>query len=260
MSSQSFACRICGAVGNHPTFVGREMMFGTREAFEYFQCSDCGCLQIAEIPSDLARFYPLDYYSLNFKNRTRTSTFQAFLIKQRFRNAIFGRGYKLNKLLANFVRMPDLRVDNVLPVARVLQNAGVHDFSATFLDVGCGSWSQWLMNLRIMGFRQLTGADPFIKENVHKNGISIYKCSTKEIAEKFDVISFHHSLEHIPEQEGELTAARNLLKPNGIILVRIPVVSSYCWKQYGTNWVEMDPPLHLYLHSRNSIFFVFDKA
>ena len=54
------SCRICGGSPG-ARHVAREMMYGTREAFGYFECSSCGCLQIAEVPADLARFYPADY-------------------------------------------------------------------------------------------------------------------------------------------------------------------------------------------------------
>lgn len=260
MNPSQHSCRICSAVDNHPSFVGREMMFGTKEEFEYFQCKSCGCLQITDIPPDLGRFYPLNYYSLTTTNSNRASRLRAFLLKHRFRNSVFSRGYKLNRLLANFVKMPDLRVDRVLPVARVLREAGIRDFSARFLDIGCGSGSRWLENLRTMGFRHLFGADPFIKSDVNCDGITIYKRQINEMTGSFDLITLHHSLEHIPDQESALASACRLLAPNGVILVRIPIVSSYAWRHYGIHWVEMDPPRHLYLHSRESIRLIAEKV
>lgn len=235
-------------------------MFDTREEFEYFQCKSCGCLQITEIPQDLRRFYPPNYYSLSTPNTKRITPIHAFLLKQRFRNAVFGRGYKLNKLLSNFVKMPNLRVDTVLPVVRVLQQAGIRNFSARFLDIGCGGWSIWLANLHTMGFRHLVGADPFISSDVNCDGITIYKREIHAMTGSFDLITFHHSLEHIPDQEAALAAAYRLLAPKGVVLVRIPIVSSYAWEHYGTNWVEMDPPRHLFLHSRESIRLLGELA
>lgn len=260
MTSSQLTCRICGAFDNHQTCTGREMMFGTREEFEYFQCNSCGCLQITDIPKNLGHFYPPDYYSLTVSDSDHTSPLRAILLKQRFRNAVFSRGYKLNKLLARIVKMPDLRVDTVLPVAKVLKEAGIRNFSARFLDIGCGSWSVWLANLRTMGFRQLYGTDPFIKSDVNIDGITIYKRQINEMVGEFDLITLHHSLEHVPDQEEALAAARRLLAPNGVILVRIPIASSYAWRHYGTNWVEMDPPRHLYLHSRESIRLLGEKV
>lgn len=253
MTISQHTCRICGSVGSHPTFIGREMMFGTREEFEYFQCESCGCLQITDIPKDLGHFYPPRYYSLTATNRKSPSALRALLLKQRFRNAVFGRGYKLNQLLSNLVKMPDLHVDSVLPVVSILRESGIGNFSARFLDIGCGSWSHWLASLRTMGFRHLFGADPFIRDDVSCNGITIYKRHISQMEGAFDLITLHHSLEHIPDQEAALADARRLLAPNGVILVRVPIVSSYAWRHYGINWVEMDPPRHLYLHSRESI-------
>ena len=54
-------CRICASNGPHSHFVVREMMFGTREPFGYFECANCKTLQIVDIPPDLARHYPGDY-------------------------------------------------------------------------------------------------------------------------------------------------------------------------------------------------------
>jgi len=36
------------------------MMYGTRDAFDYHQYQDCGCLQISEVPEDLGKYYPRD--------------------------------------------------------------------------------------------------------------------------------------------------------------------------------------------------------
>ena len=58
------ACRICRNIEGNSAHFPKEMMFGWREEFEYLECARCGCLQIAEIPSDLAKYYPReDYYA-----------------------------------------------------------------------------------------------------------------------------------------------------------------------------------------------------
>jgi hypothetical protein len=36
-------------------------------------------------------------------------------------------------------------------------------------------------------------------------------------------------------------------------LIRIPTVSSYAWKYYKSNWVQIDAPRHFFLHSIKSI-------
>ncbi len=54
-------CRIC--FEPDPQVVElREMLFGTRERFDYLHCRACGALQIRDVPGDLGRHYPPEYY------------------------------------------------------------------------------------------------------------------------------------------------------------------------------------------------------
>src|SRR5262245_41013412 len=55
-------CLYCGARESRD-FKAREMMFGFREEFNYRECLGCGCLQLLDVPSDLARYYPPHYGS-----------------------------------------------------------------------------------------------------------------------------------------------------------------------------------------------------
>jgi hypothetical protein len=43
-------------------------------------------------------------------------------------------------------------------------------------------------------------------------------------------------------------------------VIRIPTVSSYAWKHYGVNWVQLDAPRHFYLHSLESMRFLVEQA
>lgn len=250
-------CRICGAIGAHRRYRAREMMFGTREEFEYFQCTDCGCLQLAEIPSRLDKFYPPNYYSFNLATDTNSgSPLDEFLQKQRCRNAMFRRGYKLDQILRHIVKLPP----QLYSVGPVIRRSGITSFKDSFLDVGCGSWSSWLNDLKKVGFRKLIGVDPYICRDVRKDGICIFKKHISELSGQFSLITFHHSFEHMPEQLETLLEVKRLLASQGTCLIRIPIVSSDVWKKYVTNWVEMDPPRHLYLHSNKSIELLGNKA
>ena len=58
-------CKICSNEENNTPYILREMMFGTKEAFDYFQCSNCDCIQIKEVPQNLGDYYPSNYYSFS---------------------------------------------------------------------------------------------------------------------------------------------------------------------------------------------------
>ena len=68
-------CKICDNSENLQEYKVKEMMFGFREEFHYFECTKCNCLQIAEIPSNISKFSTpvenstsTDYIFLNIIN------------------------------------------------------------------------------------------------------------------------------------------------------------------------------------------------
>ena len=244
------SCRVCQHSGCATTYVAREMMYGTRETFSYFQCQSCGCLQIDQIPTDLVRHYPNNYYSFSSNESTakEAGALRRSLMEWRLRPEVFGWGFKLAKLAGHFVDRPA----NFSEISRFLGQIPKPNKELKFLDVGCGAQSWWLSGLRLAGFTHLIGIDPNIETSQHLQCKNIIKGSIESLTSKFDVITFHHSLEHIPGQHETLKQVTRLLNPDGICIVRIPLVDSEAWEHYGINWVELDAPRHLYLHSERS--------
>jgi SAM-dependent methyltransferase len=128
------------------------------------------------------------------------------------------------------------------------------------LDIGCGS-GNLLRVLKRNGFKNLLGIDKYIKEDVkYENGLEIQKAVIQEVEGKWDLVLFNHSLEHMPDQLETLQVVSELLTKEGICLINLPTVSSYAWKNYRTNWVQLDAPRHFYLHSVESLTILSEKA
>ncbi|HJX91728.1 MAG TPA: class I SAM-dependent methyltransferase [Pyrinomonadaceae bacterium] len=128
------------------------------------------------------------------------------------------------------------------------------------LDVGCGK-GQFLMNMRAYGFTNLQGIDPFLDADIfYDNGVRIHKKNLEQLEEQFDFIMLNHSFEHMPDPLPTLLKIRKILKPNHYLLIRIPVSQSYQWSRYGLNWVSLDAPRHLYLHSRDSMALLAQQS
>jgi hypothetical protein len=111
-----------------------------------------------------------------------------------------------------------------------------------------------MISLHGLGFKEVMSVDPFIPHDVFLGSTLIAKKSEFfDIQGTYDLITFHHSLEHMPSQVDILKKAAELINPNGRILIRIPTVTSMAWEKYGVNWVNLDAPRHFYLHSHASI-------
>jgi len=229
-------------------------MFGLRDSFVYFQCAECSCLQIAEFPANMARYYPASYYSLQrpAASRRRSSGVRRWARVRANEFAVTQRGL-LGRVLYRMSPNEDLRET----VVRYLPGGGVSitglRTKSRILDVGCGSGS-FLLALSEAGFRYLQGVDLYVEASIeYPGGVRILKGSLEACEGQWNVIMFHHSFEHLRDPRETLKTAAGLLAGEGTIVVRIPIVSSYAWEKYGIAWVQLDAPRHFFLHSLESM-------
>jgi SAM-dependent methyltransferase len=67
------------------------------------------------------------------------------------------------------------------------------------------------------------------------------------MAAAYDVISMFHYLEHTPDPQRELAAARTALRPGGHLLIEVPDPESRWPTLLGKWWVPWLQPQHLHL-------------
>lgn len=240
-------CRICGNFDGNRMIYAKEMMFGFGDVFPYFECARCGCLQIAELPLNLAKYYPKGYYS--YRGRFQEKGLRQFLAGLRDRFAVSGKGIVGRIIHAEFPR-EDMHFIHQIPGWQ----------KARVLDVGCGAGS-FLYALREFGMQNLLGVDPFNEADIeYRNGLVIQRRGVLEVEGIWDLVTFHHSFEHIPDPFLTLEKVSGLLADGGLCVIRMPTVPSYAWAHYGVNWVQLDAPRHFFIHSTKSLSMVAQKA
>jgi O-antigen biosynthesis protein len=243
-------CEVCGAQGSFARFELREMLFGTRETFDYMRCPSCGVLRIVEIPADMSPYYPPDYYDGPSLQSEPTVTGLAGIADRAKREvALFGRGRRRARLLRRWASSPAPTKDQRLRIRRL----GLSSFDDPVLDVGCGHRPVHLLALQRLGFGNLEGIDPFLDADVTVEGIRLRKIGIGEVEGTFQTITFHHSFEHVADPRATLAAAEARLRPGGVVLIRTPVFGTWFWDRFGTAWWELDPPRHLFVHTRASL-------
>ena len=231
-------CRICRCSDDHPLFTAREMMFGFRDSFTYFECTGCGCVQIERVPADLGKYYPNRYYSFQTPGRIA-----AFLKEQRVRHAFYHTG--LIGTLMSWCLGSQPAIESVRRVTP--------RFDAAILDVGSGN-GELLGFLASLGFTDLTGADPFLEgDRTTLTGIKLLKRELEQVDRQFDLVMMHHAFEHTPDPIRVVGEIKRAMRPGGVAILRVPVADCYAWKTYGTNWVALDPPRHIFVPTVRSM-------
>ncbi len=197
---------------------------------------------MAEIPENLSRFYPEDYGSFKKPRKLEDGFLRSFCRRRRARYDLYSNGI-IGRLLA---------ITHKAPRYEWFKRAKI-TFESEILDVGSGI-GRHLIKMQKEGFSNLTGIDPFIDCDIsYENGVNILKKNIFEIKGSFDFIMLHHSFEHMPRPSAVLNKLFDLLRHQRYVLIRIPVVSSFAWREYGINWVQIDAPRHLFLHSTKSM-------
>lgn len=258
MTAVTSTCRLCGSTGPHRTLEIREMMFGTREVFEYFSCSACDTLQMVDVlqGEELMRHYPQTYYSHN--GSAQPKVFQ-WLVTQRDRFKLRSGGRVFGSVMTSPIPEGIFRVLLGGDAVKMLAGLGI-ERDARILDVGCGSGAL-LDRLARVGFVRLLGADPFIAEDGEsRERIPLLKRYLCDVPGEFDLIMFNHSLEHMPDPVATLEVASKKLAVGGTCLARVPTTSSEAWSIYGANWVQADAPRHMVIPSRQGMALAAERA
>ena len=220
-------CPWCEASLGGGDFPVVEKMHGTGEVFHYSECPSCRSMTLTFVPLDLDAYYPGDYYS-----------FTAAPLPQRSRLTLCARRLRTRAAMSR-----------LMPRRWAARAGGVPDWlvalrplrrDSRLLDVG-GGGGRLVARLRRMGYQASSGVDPF----VDATNEFVDKQSIQETHGSFDVVMFHHSLEHVPHPAADLLRASSLVGDDGRILVRLPVAGMEAWEIYGADWVALDPPRHL---------------
>jgi SAM-dependent methyltransferase len=255
------SCPICGDAGPSTVHRAREMMFATREPFDYLECSACGTLRIATVPADLDRHYPPAYHARTSVVDWDDGPLRRWLSRERARPLILGQGWTRARLIGRLDRHGRIPGDaaELLPMLRA---ARIRDFDDPVVDVGCGRRPSRLVALRRLGFTDLLGVDAYIDRDLVDRGVSVRRATVASVpgAGRWALVMLHHVFEHLTDPRATLAAVIRLLRPGGTCLIRTPLADGEPWRRYRTDWYELDPPRHLFVFSRRALIQLAREA
>ncbi len=131
------------------------------------------------------------------------------------------------------------------------------------LDVGCGR-GFFLNDIK----RKFEVAGVEIDEGssdhaFREHGIEIMARQITDLDygyDSFDVVTFWHTLEHLPDPKEALEKAYALLREKGILFVAVPDIDSLQAGIFQTRWYHLDMPRHLYHFSKKTLSRIIEES
>lgn len=217
------SCNICG--------LSDEKLIAVQNGYRIVKCSNCGFVYVNPRPD----------------NETLKHLYLKYL------------PYKMKDPLLWDAYMKDVFTKAANILAAQLPKGG------KLLDIGCG-YGFFLSKMKAMGW-QTYGID--VSETAVSyasgNGFDVSLGTLDNIRyenNSFDVVTMFYVLEHLPNPLNALKEVRRILKPNGLLLLRVPhttpIVRILSLLKIKNNLY--DPPFHLNDFSLCSMKVVLQKA
>jgi SAM-dependent methyltransferase len=213
------ACLVCGSERWEPLFTASDRLYHTTaKEFAVVRCEECGLARLDPQPAaeELRRYYPDNYWFAPDESA-------ASRLEEAYRRLV-------------------LR-DHVRFVVQALARGPL-------LDVGCGG-GLFLGMMRERGyavvgldFSREAAAIAWKRQQVPAVCGDLAHAPLR--AGSLAGITMFHVLEHLPDPRAYLVAARELLAPDGRLVVQVPNAASWQFRLLGRRWSGVDVPRHLF--------------
>lgn len=116
--------------------------------------------------------------------------------------------------------------------------------SGRWLDVGCGTGA-FLEECRHAGY-EVEGVELSKSAASEARNAALKVTRTLEECDgSYDVVSMWHVLEHMQEPRVTLQSLRAMIRPNGVLCIRVPDFTSVWSRLLGDRWVWFQPRQHI---------------
>lgn len=139
------------------------------------------------------------------------------------------------------------------------------DASTEVLDVGCG-YGEFLRlcrertGCRTFGLDMDENCATQARLHAGANCVAGDLMSHDWHEQRFELISFYHSLEHFADPVAALKAAHHLLKPSGYCAIEVPDFNGSWRFVFGSYWMPLVVPQHLFHFTPQSLQQCLERA
>ena len=234
---ETVSCYLCGSSECVPFITAEDDLTGKPGRFTFVTCVRCGLrYQNPRLTVEHVKSYYDDEY-IAHRKKTDWGPLTGF-----FNWAMDRHDRQKDKIVSRFVCL---------------------DERSDVLDVGCAVGT-FLQKMRSRYGVRATGVDfKDLSANPSLEGVD-FRCGLfyeQDFgARRFDLVTMWHFLEHDYDPIRTLTTARDLLKPDGRLVVEVPRLDSTTFRLFGDRWPGLQAPQHTVLYDRTALLLAMDKA
>lgn len=191
----------------------RNRRIGT-ERFRYLRCIACDVIFLDNVPADLERYYPSDYYFIARSLEELAGWGHA----ERFKLDIVRRHRQAGRLI---------EIGPASGAFAYLAKTSGFEVTAIEMDQRCAEYLRGTAGLEV----------------IH----SADEAAALAGARQADVIAMWHVIEHLVDPWRMIEAAAAKLRPGGVLILATPNPAAWQFGVLGGSWAHVDAPRHVWL-------------
>jgi 2-polyprenyl-3-methyl-5-hydroxy-6-metoxy-1,4-benzoquinol methylase len=259
-TEELLVCLLCGRHGKILHAGLRDRLFGAPGEWDLLKCAECGLIWLnpRPVPADLHKIYK-EYFTHRqngrsaFRQKTKRALYATLPGYENLATSWFwrmiGKGVALPSLMSERARLGTMCLGG--------------NSKGRLLDIGCGG-GEFLVIMRDAGW-DVAGIepDPIAADLARRRGIPVLGVDLAEAHFPdacFDAITLNHVIEHVYDPVALLAGCHRVLADNGKIVVTTPNIQARGYQVFGSSWVALDPPRHLFLYSSQALRICCEKA
>ncbi len=232
---QRIDCPLCDSSDYVTVAEMRDRLLGIDGRFQMVRCEQCGLHYLNPQPTmaELVRYYPEDYAPFTTPSPEHLPILQRLSVR-----------YGLAKRRQAVTRYK--------PRGRLL-------------EIGCAN-GMFLDAMRQTGDWQVQGvevSDAPVRVAREQLGLKIFHGLLPDGQfpdDAFDAVVMWDVLEHVHGPKETLLEIHRVLKPDGILVLRVPQLDSWDRSLFGPYWVGWDAPRHLTLFSQQTLGLILART
>jgi 2-polyprenyl-3-methyl-5-hydroxy-6-metoxy-1,4-benzoquinol methylase len=205
-------CPLCGGPAALRYATGDRNRRLSNVAFRYDRCQRCETVFLVNVPEDLGRYYPSEYYVL-----PSAEQLEHLRAAERHKLALVGAG--------DHGRLVEI-------------GPGAGGFSYAARRAGYDVTAVEMDERAAEHVRTVAGVD-VVRSDVPHTALDALPPSR--------AIALWHVMEHLPDPWACLEAAARNLEPGGTLVIAMPNPDSFQLRVLGSRWAHIDAPRHLFL-------------